>query len=153
MRWKHTVTTRRMRSHYLGSDESDRTRLDQNQTRVDQTRLDQTRLDWTLDQILRNPAAGKMFTLLDFGPENQIFIITISTISMYQNLPTPMIFSIFCGWGNESEKIVQATHRPDGPSGNHNIRTQSKQILIVLDTGLTLICMGLQCAKWRIHNF
>ena len=32
-----------------------------------------------------NPAAGKMFTLLDFRPENRILVMTISTVSMRQN--------------------------------------------------------------------
>ena len=44
--------------------------------------LDKVSVYQILDKV-PNPAAGKLFTLLDFGPENQIFVMTISTISIY----------------------------------------------------------------------
>ena len=41
----------------------------------------------------------KMLTLLDFGPENQNLVMSISTISIYQNLPIS-IFHFFWGENN-----------------------------------------------------
>ena len=48
---------------------------------------------------LSNPAAGKMFTLLDFGSENRIVVMTISTIPMRQNRSISFLFNLKGGQG------------------------------------------------------
>ena len=48
--------------------------------------------------IIQDLDAEKMRTLLDFGPEHQFFLISISTISIYQNPPISF-FHFFGGGG------------------------------------------------------
>ena len=47
-------------------------------------------------KIMQDLDAEEMLTLLDFGPEDQNLVISISTISIYQNLPISF-FPIFVG--------------------------------------------------------